>query len=164
MLNEFFESKEGFELNSNGASDIQLIQMQLNEAIAEGDESLIEHYKNQLSKAREFSENASMANKDVKLGGGLSAYQVLKLSANDDLTKAADLRRDGKNSEADYYENRGKAQMRRYEEAVERNKAEAERIKKEAEERRQRDKEYREKEEAEKKKLEEQRKAEENKS
>ena len=84
------------------------------------------------------------------------------MGAEDDLRKAAELRRKGNSSEADYYENRGKASMRRYEEAVAQNKAEAERIKKEAEERRQRDKEYREKEEAEKRKLEEQKKADQN--
>ena len=162
MENEFMEIREVFEGLEKPNLGHELIQLQLNEAIAAGDEDLVRYYKNQLAKMQSMTENDAKVGKDIKLGGGLSAYQATKMGAEDDLRKAAELRRKGNSSEADYYENRGKASMRRYEEAVAQNKAEAERIKKEAEERRQRDKEYREKEEAEKRKLEEQKKADQN--
>ena len=164
MEKEFMEIREVFEGFEKPNLGHELVQLQLNEAIAAGDEDLVRYYKNQLAKMQSMTENDPKVGKDIKLGGGLSAYQVIKMGANDDLRMAEELRRKGKSSEADYYENRGKASMRRYEAAVAQNKAEAERIKKEAEESRQRVKEYREKEEAEKRKLEEQRKAEENKS
>ena len=164
MAKEFMESRETFEGFNEYNSGYDLIQMQLNEAIAAGDEDLVRYYKNQFAKMQSMTENDAKAGKDIKLGGGLSAYQVLRMGANDDLRKAEELRRKGNSSKADYYENRGNATMKRYEAAVAQNKAEAERIKKEAEESRQRDKEYREKEEAEKRKLEEQKKAEQNKS
>ena len=166
MIDEFFEQQNLTENPEEYNSEYALIQEQWNDAVASGDETLARYYKNQLSKLQSLSKNESKvtAGKGPKLGGGLSAYQVLKSSANDDFNTAATLRNQDKRSEADYYENRGKNKMQQYEAAVERQKAEAERIKAEEEARKQRDKEYREKEEAEKRKLEEQRKAEEQNS
>ena len=123
MAIEFMESRETFEGFNEYNSGYDLIQMQLNEAIAAGDEDLVRYYKNQFAKMQSMTENDAKAGKDIKLGGGLSAYQVLRMGANDDLRKAEELRRKGNSSEADYYENRGNATMKRYEAAVAQNKA-----------------------------------------